>query len=154
MDYILGDKPEGCVLCNALKHGPGEDSLVLYVSKNAFVIMNRYPYSSGHLMVVPNTHAASPEDLDTEEWNDVNRLVRMSVTVLRKAFNPDGINIGMNLGQAAGAGMTDHCHVHVLPRWEGDTNFISVLGDLRVIPQSLHVTFRKLLPIFDEEAGK
>jgi len=154
MDYILGDKPDGCVLCSALDQGVGEDSLVLHVSDKAFVIMNRYPYSSGHLMIVPKSHAASPEDLDLEEWNDVSRLVRITIRVLRRAFNPDGVNIGMNLGQAAGAGITDHCHIHALPRWSGDTNFISVVGDLRVIPQSLHVTFKRLLPIFEEEAGK
>jgi len=154
MDYIMSNKPNNCVLCDALKKGVGKESLVLHISDRAFVIMNRYPYSSGHLMVVPCSHAASPEDLDTAEWNEMNRLVKIAITVLKKAFNPDGINIGMNLGKAAGAGITDHCHIHVLPRWSGDTNFISVVGELRVIPQSLDDVFQKLLPMFKEEVGK
>ena len=152
MDYILGEKPAGCVLCDALHKGIGKESLVLHVSGKAFVMMNRYPYSSGHLMVVPMSHLGAPDMLTPEEWSDVNALVRMSIKVLRKAFNPDGFNIGMNLGKAAGAGITDHCHVHVLPRWSGDTNFISTVGELRVIPQALETTFEMLLPLFKEEA--
>ncbi len=151
MEYILGQKPDGCVLCDALGKGVTRESLVLYVSDKAFVMMNRYPYSSGHLMVVPRSHVGAPDMLDPAEWSDVNRLVRLSIKVLRRAFNPDGFNIGMNLGKAAGAGITDHCHVHVLPRWSGDTNFISTVGELRVIPQALESTFDKLLPLFKEE---
>ena len=152
MEYILGEKPKTCVLCDALTMGIGSKSLVLYKGKHAFVMMNRFPYSSGHLMVVPARHVASPEDLGEEEWNSVNSLVRASIRILRDAMNPDGLNVGMNLGKSAGAGIADHCHIHVLPRWNGDTNFISVVGELRVIPEALEVTFDQLLPYFERFA--
>ena len=152
MQYIEGEKPKGCVLCEAVAKGEGREALVLYVGKHAFVMMNRYPYTSGHLMIVPKRHVGSIELLPKEEYHELADLVQLSTKVLKKAFNPQGINIGMNLGAAAGAGITEHCHVHILPRWTGDTNFMSVIGDVRVIPQGLYDTFDKLYRLFKEEA--
>jgi len=152
MQYIEGDKPQGCVLCEALRHGEGKESLVLYTGRHAFVMMNRYPYTSGHLMVVPKRHVAWPGELSREEYGELSELVRRSLDVLKKAFSPQGFNVGMNLGEAAGAGIVDHFHIHVLPRWAGDTNFMSVVGGVRVIPEALYRTFEKLYPLFREES--
>lgn len=145
MEFIKSEKPAGCIFCR--------DSircvdLVLFEGKNAFVMMNRYPYTSGHLMIVPFRHVSRLEDLLPEEKLEIFNLQDVSVRVLNSAIQPDGFNIGMNLGKAAGAGIDDHIHVHVVPRWSGDTNFMSVLGDVRVIPEDVYKTCELLLPYF------
>ena len=145
MEFIKSEKPAGCIFCR--------DSircvdLVLFEGKNAFVIMNRYPYTSGHLMIVPFRHVSRLEDLLPEEKLEIFNLQDVSVRVLNSAIQPDGFNIGMNLGKAAGAGIEDHIHVHVVPRWSGDTNFMSVLGDVRVIPEDIYKTCELLMPHF------
>ena len=145
MEFIKSEKPAGCIFCR--------DSircidLVLFEGKNAFVMMNRYPYISGHLMIVPFRHVSRLEDLLPEEKLEIFNLQDISVRVLKSAIQPDGFNIGMNLGKAAGAGIDDHIHVHVVPRWSGDTNFMSVLGDVRVIPEDMYKTCELLLPHF------
>ena len=145
MEFIKSEKPAGCIFCR--------DSircvdLVLFEGKNAFVMMNRYPYTSGHLMIVPFRHVSRLEDLLPEEKLEIFNLQDVSVRVLNSAIQPDGFNIGMNLGKAAGAGIEDHIHVHVVPRWSGDTNFMSVLGDVRVIPEDVYKTCELLLPYF------
>ena len=152
MQYIEGEKPEGCVLCEALRRGEGKEALVLHIAKYSFVMLNRYPYTSGHLMVVPKRHVSDPAQLSTEEYGELAELVRLSLKVIGRAMNPQGFNVGMNLGEAAGAGITDHFHIHVLPRWSGDTNFMSVVGGVRVIPEALYSTFDKLYPLFKEES--
>lgn len=144
MEYLRGERPPGCALCNALAE-PSEDlSLVACRGEHAFVVMNRYPYNNGHVMVVPNRHIATLELLNDQELLSVMKLVNLSVAALRNLAAPDGFNIGVNLGAAAGAGIEAHCHMHVVPRWAGDTNFMPVLAQTRVIPESLVDTRRKL----------
>jgi len=151
MEYIRSEKPESCVLCvndDACK------AMVLKRGQHAFVMMNRYPYSSGHLMVVPIRHIGSMEGLTAEEKLEIFEYVALSVKVLKEAMSPEGFNIGMNLGQAAGAGVDDHLHVHIVPRWNGDTNFMSVVGDVRVIPEDVEKTWEKLLTHFNQTGGE
>jgi ATP adenylyltransferase len=147
MAYIKSEKPAGCIFC---KDSIRSDNLVLFEGNTAFVMMNRYPYISGHLMIIPFRHISQMEDLLTEERLEIFNLQDISVRVLKKAMNPDGFNIGMNLGKAAGAGVDDHIHVHIVPRWSGDTNFMSVVGDVRVIPEDIYTTCELLLPHFKE----
>lgn len=151
MTYLEGDDQagkEGCIFC--IKDLPGEDRqrLVVHRGYHAFVIMNRYPYTNGHLMVAPYRHTAELGGLSPEEILDLHRLVAASRDALMKMASPDGFNLGMNLGRAAGAGVTDHLHVHVVPRWSGDTNFMPVLADLRVVPEHLETTYDRLRAVF------
>ncbi len=151
MDYIKGEKPDGCVLC--VEENSSED-FVLKRGAHAFVMMNLYPYTSGHLMVIPVRHVAHMEDLRPEEKLEIFDFMVLSVKILKKIMTPDGFNIGMNLGLAAGAGVEDHLHVHIVPRWNGDTNFVSVVGEVRVIPEDVAKTWQKLMSYFghtDEE---
>ncbi len=144
IEYILGDKPSGCIFCQAVAADKSEKNLVLAKSKQALVIMNRYPYNSGHLMVVPNRHAAQFEELTAEEHAELMRLVSKSVKALKEQLQPDGFNIGINFGIGAGAGIREHIHWHVVPRWIEDTNFMPVLGETRVVPEHLKNTYHKL----------
>jgi ATP adenylyltransferase len=145
MKYIVGEKTEGCVFC---KCSVRRDDYVLYEGKNVFVIMNRYPYVSGHLMIIPNRHTANYEELSQKERTEMFNLLEISFKALREAMNPAGFNVGMNIGKAAGAGIEEHIHLHVIPRWEGDTNFMSVVGNVRVIPEDVATTAAKLVPLF------
>lgn len=147
MEYIKGEKPEGCVFCQCSVRC---DDYVIYEGKTCFVMMNRYPYVSGHLMIIPVRHIGKIEDLTGEEKSEIFDLLDIAVNVLKEAMNPDGFNIGMNLGKAAGAGIEEHVHVHVIPRWEGDTNFMSVVNDVRVIPEDVQKTAAKLAPLFNK----
>jgi ATP adenylyltransferase len=148
MAYILGEKQEGCFVCQALAMGVGEESLLLHVTAHGLVMLNRYPYINGHLMVVPRQHVSNLDALSRDELLDLHELLRRTVRIVREVQHPDGINIGMNLGRAAGAGLEDHLHYHVVPRYVGDHNAMSVLGDARVIPESLEETFRRYLAAF------
>jgi ATP adenylyltransferase len=145
MEFIKSEKPKGCIFC---KHSIRTEDLILYDGKTAFVMMNRYPYISGHLMIIPFRHVSQMEDLLPVEKLEIFNLQDIAVRVLKKVMNPDGFNIGMNLGKAAGAGVDDHIHVHVVPRWSGDTNFMSVVGDVRVIPEDIYKTCELLMPHF------
>jgi ATP adenylyltransferase len=145
MEYIKGEKPDGCVFC---KCSIRCDEYVIYDGKSSFVMMNRYPYVSGHLMIIPYRHIGKIENLNQEERNEIFALLDSSVKVLQEAMNPDGFNIGMNIGKAAGAGIEEHIHVHIIPRWEGDTNFMSVVNDVRVIPENIQITAAKLVPLY------
>ncbi len=143
--YILSDKKEdGCVFCNAINSKNDEEKLVLYRSKHAFIIMNLYPYNAGHIMVVPNRHLDSPLKLTEEEQSDMFKLVNMGIDAIQKIMKPDGFNLGMNLGRTAGAGIDDHIHIHIVPRWNGDTNFMSTTSDTKVISEALKETYFKL----------
>lgn len=122
--------------------------LVLYAGRRALVMLNRYPYNNGHLMVAPRRHVASPELLTPEERSELAEFVSRSVQRLRTAYRPAGLNVGMNLGRAAGAGIADHLHCHLVPRWEGDNNFMPVISSTRVLPQSLAQTYALLEPLF------
>jgi diadenosine tetraphosphate (Ap4A) HIT family hydrolase len=139
--------PPGCVFCNILASGlPDEETYILWRDPDgrAVAILNAYPYGSGHLMVMPVRHTASPEDLGAEEGGALWRGVTAAVTAARAAYGPDGLNLGANLGRAAGAGIPDHFHMHVLPRWSGDTNFMTSVAETRVLPEPLAVTYEKL----------
>jgi ATP adenylyltransferase len=143
--YIRGEKPTGCVLC---KDDAREDGLVLCEGKGGYIMVNRYPYTGGHLMIVPFRHLSRLADLLPAEREELFAFMDLSVRVLTEAMKPEGFNLGMNLGKAAGAGIDDHLHIHVVPRWGGDTNFMSVIGEVRVIPEDVSGTARELRPFF------
>lgn len=147
MEYIKGKKPEGCVFC---KCSIRCEDYVIHEGKTCFVMMNRYPYISGHLMIIPCRHLSKLEDLTADEKIEIFNLTETCVRVIKEAMHPDGFNIGMNIGKAAGAGIEEHIHVHVIPRWQGDTNFISVIGDVRVIPEDVAATAANLKPLFNK----
>ncbi len=150
MTYILDeDKPGGCIFCLAAD-GKGADNLVLGVGRLTLVMMNKYPYNNGHLLVAPRRHLPSLEELTSEELADLLASVRLSVKALKQVMNPEGFNVGLNLGRVAGAGIEEHLHFHVVPRWGGDTNFMTVLGEVRVIPEHIRATCDKLRPYFTE----
>ena len=155
--YILGtDEPEpGCILCSRAHCGKGlqREMGVLFHSSHSYVMLNKFPYTGGHLMVVPNHHVADMDDLTEEEYLDLMNLVRTSVRLLRRAFSPHGFNVGINLGRVAGAGIDDHIHIHVVPRWNGDNNFMPVVADTRVVSQSLEAVYDALAPLFQSEPG-
>ena len=145
MEYITGTKTPGekrCFLC--IDEGKDEESLVIGRLGTAFVIMNRFPYTNGHVMVVPVRHTGLMEDLTDEESLDIMRLVRGMVRVYKEEFSVEGINIGINVGRAAGAGLEEHIHVHMVPRWFGDTNFMAVTGETRVISEHLMTSYERL----------
>jgi ATP adenylyltransferase len=147
MEFIKGERLAGCIFC---KESVRCHDLVLFEGNFAFVMINRYPYNSGHLMIVPGRHICEMEDLLPEEKREIFDLLDMSVKILKKAMNPEGFNIGINLGKAAGAGIDDHMHVHIVPRWSGDTNFITAVGDIRVIPEDIYKTCELLMPYFEK----
>lgn len=146
IDYILGDKPDGCVFCGHARAEPSDDNLVLARGRHCFVVLNRHPYAAGHLLVLPYAHLADVNQLALDAWRESTELLRLCTEVLGELLSPQGINLGMNLGEAAGAGIPGHLHWHVVPRWSGDTNFMPVVADLAVIPEHLRVTWRKLRP--------
>ena len=145
MRYIENaDNSEGCIFCEFPAAENDVENLILLRGEHAFIILNAFPYSNGHLMVTPYRHTASLDDLDDAEMLETMTLTRQGVNLLKTAFRPDGFNIGINMGRVAGAGIADHVHVHIVPRWNGDTNFMPVLGDVRVIPESLQVVYERL----------
>lgn len=145
MAYIEKHKEEnGCVFCEALGSSDGPQNLIVHRAQQAFVIINRYPYTSGHLMVVPYAHQPSLEELDASVRAGIMELATQSMAVLRRVYSPQGFNIGINIGEPAGAGITDHVHLHVVPRWTGDTNFMSSLGQTRVLPETLEDTWQRV----------
>lgn len=148
LEYIKSPKEKGCVLCKAGSSRPG-DGLLLYRGSHSLVVLNKYPYNNGHLMVAPLRHVADIESLTGEESADIFRLMAHSTRILSESMAPGGFNIGMNLGKAAGAGIDDHLHVHVVPRWRGDDNFMPVLADTKVMPEHLSDTLSRLLPRYE-----
>jgi ATP adenylyltransferase len=144
LEYIerAGDQ-EGCVFCRA-RDGDDEERLVVHRGKRAFVVLNRYPYASGHLMVAPNRHEGEFADLEAEETLEIHELAASGLAALAETMRPQGFNLGWNLGRIAGAGVIDHVHLHVVPRWAGDTNFMPVLADVKVLPEGLEQSRRKL----------
>jgi ATP adenylyltransferase len=146
--YILGaSQSTGCVFCAALDGS--DDPLILHRGRGCFVILNLFPYNNGHLMIVPNRHVGSLAALTPEELCELGELTRLSEMVLTEAFAPHGMNMGINLGKPAGAGVLDHVHMHVVPRWNGDTNFMTIVGQTRVLPEELPATADKLRPLFE-----
>ena len=145
MKYISSaDKQPGCAFCEALKKEDSEENLIVHRGKNSLIILNKYPYASGHLMVAPLAHVANIEELDAETGNEIFQLITRSTTTLKKIYRPEGFNIGANLGQAAGAGIPGHLHFHIVPRWNGDTNYMSTIGEIRVIPEDIPVTYKRI----------
>lgn len=148
IDYILGEKEKTCMFCRVLEEKSDERNLILYRGRLSFVILNLYPYSPGHLMVAPCEHVSELEELKTEAANEVMALTQKCASVLKKKMNPDGLNAGLNLGEIAGSSIKEHLHMHIVPRWQGDNNFMPVIADIRVVPQSLEETYRLLEPEF------
>ena len=148
-----GKEADGCVFCTAPSSDEG-GALVVHAGLLAYVILNLYPYNAGHLMVVPRRHVATLALLERDELTEMALLTQLSERVIAEAFSPQVINIGMNLGRPAGAGIVDHLHTHLVPRWNGDTNFMTVIGEVRVLPEELPRTAGKLRPIFNRLAGQ
>ncbi len=160
MTYILAeaDKRErgGCIFCDLPAAGAEQrrENLILSCGERVFVIMNRYPYNNGHLMVVPRRHVPDPAELPELDYRLLAELLRRTATALRSAVRPHGINLGMNLGRTAGAGIDEHCHFHLVPRWDGDTNFMPVVGGVKVVSEGLLETYDRLLPTIGRLAGE
>jgi len=145
-EYITGEKIDGCVFCHISSHEQDDENLhVLYRDEHCFVVMNRYPYTPGHFMIIPHHHTDSLEDLDHDVWLHMSALAQKGVRLLKESFNAQGVNIGMNLGSAAGAGIADHIHMHIVPRWRGDTNFITTIGNTRVFGSDFEKIYRQIL---------
>jgi len=145
MEYIEQVCQKGCIFCLPQHCDEDEDRLILHRSQHSFIIMNKYPYSNGHLMVAPYRHTIDLASLSAEEILDMHQLLVRCQAILQRTMNPQGFNIGVNLGRAAGAGVIDHLHMHIVPRWSGDTNFMPLFADVRVIPQHLRSTYAILI---------
>jgi ATP adenylyltransferase len=143
MAEAAGKQP-GCIFCAALERNKDEETHIVVRGAKNFLILNRYPYTSGHVMVVPNAHAADLKDCDAETLGEMMQLARRVEAALGSLYKPDGVNLGMNLGRAAGAGVAGHLHLHILPRWFGDTNFMTVVGETRVHPEDLETTYQRM----------
>jgi ATP adenylyltransferase len=150
MDYILNNtKESGCIFCPGEKENLAE-RFILFMGKQTLVMMNKYPYINGHLLVAPLRHIGALDQLEETEKAALMTAVGQSVSILKKAMKAEGFNVGLNLGKVAGAGVEDHLHFHIVPRWNGDTNFMTVLEDVRVIPEHMEQTYARLLPFFKE----
>ena len=149
MEYIENNnKEEGCVFCIAQAMTDSAENLIAYRGKLAYVILNRYPYTSGHLMVIPFEHAPNLEELDPETRAEMMELTSRCTTILRKIYRTESFNVGINIGEAAGAGVVGHVHIHIVPRWKGDTNFITTIGETRVLPEALEDTYKRVKNAF------
>lgn len=150
MPYILGEEErvEGCLFCHVVQQNEDRKTYLLYRGERCYVMLNRYPYNNGHLLVVPYAHVSSLEALTPETAARFMVQVQRSLRILRDAYRPDGFNMGINEGEAAGAGIEEHVHFHIVPRWSGDSNYMGVVGDTRVIPELLEETFEQLAPRF------
>ena len=154
-EYITtADKPSssGCIFVELPAQGDDRENLILYRGEKAFVIMNRFPYTNGHLMIAPYKHTGELEDLDDDELLEINQLLCSCSRWLKKAYAPEGFNVGINIGKAAGAGIPSHVHWHIVPRWSGDTNFMTTVGDVRVLPQDLHDSYDLLKKTIEADA--
>jgi ATP adenylyltransferase len=153
--YLTAAKPESqaCIFCNAASSDDTRSTLTLYRGADALVMMNRYPYTNGHLMVAPVAHEARLFESADQSLQALIRLTAEAQRILSDVYHPDGFNVGMNFGRIAGAGVADHYHLHIVPRWSGDVNFMTVTGDTRLVPEALEDTFEKLAPYFQELRG-
>jgi ATP adenylyltransferase len=150
LEYLTAPRQEGCIFCHAIAGDDDRENLVLWRGEHAFLILNRYPYNNGHLMVVPYDHLPTFEALDAATLTELMLLTNRALAALRWAMAPDGFNLGANLGHVAGAGVADHVHLHVVPRWGGDTNFMPVVGDMRVVPQTWWQTYDQVRAALEE----
>jgi len=153
LEYVTSKKPDGCVFCHA-PNPSTPDPLVVFHGQLSYVVLNLYPYNNGHLMVVPYRHESTLAGLTREEMNEVGALTQLSERVLREGYRLEGINVGVNLGSPAGAGIEEHVHLHLVPRWNGDTNFMTVVGQTRVLPEEIASTAARLRPIFARLASR
>jgi ATP adenylyltransferase len=144
MGYVSAEQPEGCIFCEKPAAGDDESNQILHRGDLVFIMLNTFPYNTGHLMVAPYRHIGDPLDMNPQESSELLYGIRISIEVLREALKPDGFNIGLNVGEVAGAGYAGHVHAHVVPRWAGDTNFMAVTADTRVVPEALASTFGRL----------
>ena len=150
MTYIeKHEKESGCVFCIAQAKADGADNLIAFRGKNAYVILNRFPYTSGHLMVIPFEHKSNLEELNAEIRSEMMELASRCTTILRKVYRTESFNMGINIGEAAGAGVLGHVHIHIVPRWAGDTNFMSTTGGTRVLPEALEDTYKRVKEAFE-----
>jgi len=149
IEYIRAEKEGGCFLCRMFQEDNDRENLILFRGETCVVLMNRYPYTSGHLMIAPLRHIAELDELTPEEEREFSELPRRAVAALRAGLQPEGFNLGINLGAAAGAGLQDHLHRHIAPRWVGDTNFMAVVGDTHVVPEALLSTYDLLFEKFN-----
>ena len=151
-EYVVSDHAtDGCVFCSALEAGEDRQRLIILRARHNFVLLNRYPYSNGHLLVAPNRHLARLADSSRDELHELMELAARCESLLGRAYSPQGINIGMNLGRSAGASMAEHYHLHLVPRWSSDTSFMTVVGDTRVIPEELEATWKHLREVLRAE---
>ena len=153
LQYVGKERAPGCIFCDKPVAGDDRAHYIVHRGAHAFVILNAFPYNNGHIMVAPYAHIADLEALPTDTSHEMMDLAQLATRALRRTFSPDGVNVGFNLGAAAGAGIADHLHMHLVPRWVGDTNFMPVIGDTRVIPESLDQTFEKLSAAFTALSG-
>ncbi|MEN6521916.1 MAG: HIT domain-containing protein [Armatimonadota bacterium] len=144
VQYIMAEKEDGCIFCDKPKQNKDKENYILHRGEHALIMLNAYPYNNGHLMVAPYRHVADISDLTDDELLSIMHLVSLGKQALAKTFSPDGYNIGINMGKTAGAGIADHIHVHIVPRWNGDTNFMPVIADTKVMPQALSHTFDQI----------
>jgi len=151
-DFIEKKEPkeEECIFCNRSKMIESIDSLVVYKGLYSFVLLNKYPYNNGHLMVAPYKHTSELSDLNVDEYTELMKNIILSINVIKEAYNPQGFNVGMNLGSIAGAGIAEHLHWHIVPRWSGDTNFMPIIGQTKVLHEMLSDTFQRVYPIFEK----
>ena len=154
LEYLTAPKSEGCIFCQAANTKDDRQDLVLLRGETAFLILNRYPYNNGHFMSVPYVHVSSLEDLDAPTLTEMLLLLKRGLAALRTTMEPEGFNIGANIGKVAGAGIADHVHIHAVPRWGGDTNFMPVVGDARVIPQTWLQTYDQLKVALDDQSSE
>ncbi len=159
MEYILADKEDQeCIFCPGTDRTKDQERLILFVGTHTMVMMNRYPYNNGHLLVAPIKHVPSLDQLNNTELLALSLMVRHSIQAIKDLMNPDGFNVGINLGRVAGAGVEAHLHYHIVPRWNGDTSFMTAVGEVRVIPEHIVETYKKLAPYFkgikDEPGGE
>jgi ATP adenylyltransferase len=152
MAFVELEKPTGCIFCDKPEAGDDRENLILYRGAHGFILMNLFPYNNGHLMVAPYRHTADLVGLTDEEQAELMRLTRFSLRVLEAAFGPEGYNLGMNLGRVAGAGVADHLHMHLVPRWNGDTNFMPVIAETKVLPDALYNSYDRLIETIRKEA--
>ena len=148
LEFIQMEKPKGCILCDKPKQNKDAENYIIYRGQLNFVMLNAYPYNPGHLMVAPYRHIDSIEGMTDDELHEHFEIVRRSTGILRDVYCPGGFNLGLNLGRVAGVGIADHIHTHIVPRWQGDSNFMPVIAETKVLPEALSLTYQKLLGKF------
>ncbi len=150
IDYVVSEKPDKCVLCEKRDSDDDQANYVLYRGRHNFVLLNTFPYNSGHVMVVPYRHVSNLTDLSVEEVSELMKIAQGCVAGLAEGLHTEGANLGMNIGRAAGAGIDDHIHLHIVPRWSGDTNYMTAVANMRVVPQLLEKSAEQLRPLIQE----